>query len=216
MNCQEFEREWAALEDSSVLMPAMEAHRQLCRSCSEMVEDLHYITEQARQVRTVRDLSDDPPERLWPQIRQRLEQDGLIRQPKPRWFSAAAPRAGWFARLPMGLAYAAVFLIAVAVMYLHNLLQVPAAPPLLAVAPAVPAAALERAASSSSDQDVTELAQRVPPEHRAVFVSSWNQVNSSIDQWNDFLDANPGDPFAREGLINSYQQKEFLRETMVQ
>ena len=69
--------------------------------------------------------ADEPPERLWPQIQQRLEQEGLIHEPRrglrPGWLGGAA--TGWLMRLPMGLAYAAVFLVAVGVMYLHSLLQ---------------------------------------------------------------------------------------------
>jgi len=216
MNCKEFEREWISLEDSG-LTPAMEAHRQLCRSCSEMVEDLNYLAEQARHVRTAVAAADEPPERLWPQIQQRLEQEGLIHEPRrglrPAWLGGAT--TGWLMRLPMGLAYAAVFLVAVGVMYLHSLLQVPAAPPMLAGAPEVPAAALERAASAASNEDVTELAQRVPPEHREVFVSSWNQVNSSIQQMNDFLQEHPDDPSVPMQLRDAIHQREHLRETLV-
>jgi hypothetical protein len=216
MNCKEFEQEWVSLEDSG-LTPAMEAHRQLCRSCSEMVEDLNYIVQQAREVRMSDDAADEPPERLWPQIQRRLEQENLIHEPRhglrPGRLSGSA--TGWLMRLPMGLAYAAVFFVAVGVMYVHSLLQVPAAPPMLAAVPEVPAGALEQIASAASDEDVTELAQRVPPEHREVFVSSWNQVNSSIRQMNDFLQEHPEDPFVPMQLRDAIHQREHLRETLV-
>jgi hypothetical protein len=179
-----------------------------------MVEDLNYIVQQARQVRTA---ADEPPARLWPQIQQRLEQEGLIHEPRrglrPVWLGGAG--TGWLMRLPMGLAYAAVFLVAVGVMYLHSLLQAPVAPPMLAGAPEVPAGALERVASAASDENVMELAQRVPPEHREVFVSSWNQVNSSIQQMNDFLQEHPDDPFVPMQLRDAIHQREHLRETLV-
>jgi len=211
MNCQEFERDWAELENYSQFTDGMRAHRLVCRHCSEMVEDIFFLTEQARRIELA-----EPPDRLWAQIRQRMEEEGIVRQPKPRWFSAPAP-GRWF-RLPAGLAYAAygaVFVAAVGVMYVQSLLTNPAAPPMLAVTPQVPETAFIQTPASERDLDVEELVQKVSPEHRATFVSSWNQVNSSIDEWNNFLRQNPGDPFARDALMNAFQQREHLWERLV-
>jgi hypothetical protein len=208
MNCQEFERDWAELENYSQFTDGMRAHRLVCRHCSEMVEDIFFLTEQARRIELA-----EPPDRLWVQIRQRMEQEGIIRQPKPRWFSAPAP-GRWF-RLPAGLAYAAygaVFVVAVGVMYVQSLLTNPAAPPMLAVSPRVPETAFIQ---TQRDPNIEELVQKLPPERRATFVSNWNQVNSSIDAWNDFLRENPGDSLARDARMNAVQQREHLREGLV-
>jgi hypothetical protein len=213
MNCQEFERDWAELEDYSQFSDEMRAHRLVCRHCSEMVEEIFFLAEQARRLA----LTEEPPDRLWVQIRQRLEQEGVIREPKPRWFSAPSP-ARWF-RLPTGLAYAAygaVFALAVGVMYLHSVLTSPGElPPTLAVSPQVPEVTFASPALSVSDQDFQALIQKVPREHRATFVSSWNQVNSSIDQWDNFLEENPGDPLARDARMDAIQQGKHLLERMV-
>jgi len=157
MNCQEFERDWAELDNYSQFSDEMRAHRLACRHCSEMVEDVFFLTEQARRIELA-----EPPDHLWVQIRQRMEQEGIIRQPKPRWFSAPAP-GRWF-RLPTGLAYAsygAVFAVAVGVMYLQSLLTNPVAvPPTLTVTPQVPETAFIQ---PQRDPNIETLVQKVSP-----------------------------------------------------
>lgn len=216
MNCQEFIREWSELEDAMPLTAALEQHRQECRSCSEMLEDVSYIAEQARAMKTDGELGNDPHERVWLCIQERLVEDGLVRARRGfsrGWLRSPAAHAGWFLRLSTGMAYAAVFCAAVGVMYLHSLLQAPAAPPILAASPQVPAMALAKAPPQSPN--VEELAQRVPPEQRAILVSNWNQVNSSIQQLNDSREHNPDDPFINRQLMNALQQRQELWETFV-
>jgi hypothetical protein len=97
-------------------------------------------------------------------------------------------------------------------MYVQSLLTNPAAPPMLAVSPRVPETAFIQ---TQRDPNIEELVQKLPPERRATFVSNWNQVNSSIDAWNDFLRENPGDSLARDARMNAVQQREHLREGLV-
>lgn len=214
MNCKEFEKEWTALEHGSRLTGPMADHRGVCQHCAELVEDMTAILEQARNMR----LEEEPPQRVWVAVRNQLEQEGIIREPvaserKPRWKSAAASR--WLFRLPMGLAYTAVFFMAVGVMYMHSLLSSPAVPPLLVTTPQVPEMALTKTDTAAQDKEVQALFAKVPEEHRATIVSNWNQVNSSIENLSSFLDTHPDDPFARDQLMNAFQQKEHLRETLV-
>ena len=214
MNCTEFEIEWAALEDASRLPAGMEDHRRVCRHCSELAEELTSILDRARELR----LDEEPPQRVWIAVQKQLERDELIREPVAsnltrRWKAAPAP--GGLFRLPMGLAYAAVFFVGVGVMYLNSLLSGPAAPPILVVTAPVPEMALARAGTAGQDKDVEALIAKVPEDHRAALFSNWNQVNSSIENLSNFVDLHPEDPFARHQLMNAYQQKEHLRETLV-
>ena len=214
MNCTEFEIEWASLEDSSRLPAGMEDHRRVCRHCSELAEELTSILDRARELR----LDEEPPQRVWVAVQNQLEREELIREPVAsnltrRWKAAPAP--GWLFRLPMGLAYAAVFFVGVGVMYLNSLLSGPAAPPILVVTAPVPEMALARAGTAGQDKDVEALIAKVPEDHRATLFSNWNQVNSSIENLSNFVDLHPEDPFARHQLMNAYQQKEHLRETLV-
>ena len=46
-------------------------------------------------------------------------------------------------------------------------------------------------------------------------MTNLNRVNSSIHQWNTFMAEHPEDWFAREQLLNAYQQKQRLWNTLV-
>jgi hypothetical protein len=214
MNCREFEVQLAALDDAAGLTSPMEDHRGACAFCAGLADDLKTIREQARQMGA----SADPPQRVWVALRNQLEQEGLIREPvttaaKPEW--KPAPRAGWFAQLPMGMAYAAVFFVAVGVMYMQSRVSSPSSPPLVAVTADVPDMAWVRPDTTESDQAMEALLAKVPEEQRATFLTNWNQVNSSIQSLQSFIEAHPEDPFARPQLMNAFQQREHLRETLV-
>jgi len=195
MNCEEFEREMEELDDDSNLSPTLEAHRRICASCSELVEDLNYIRQEARQMLPL----EQPHDRVWQQIRKRLKEAELIAEPFPRRFFGHTA-LGWFSRLSMGMAYAAVFFVALGVVYVYSILspRVPA-PPL----PAAP------------NPPFAQLFEKVSPEKRALYVSNLNQVDSSIQQWRTFLAAHPEDPFARQQLFSTYQQKSRLWNALV-
>jgi len=124
MNCEEFERELEELDDDSNPSPEQDAHRSACAPCSELTEDLNFIRQQARQLL----LLEQPSDRVWQQIRSKLEQSGVIREPAHRrLFGPAA--FGWFGRLSMGLAYTAVFLLALGVVYVYSILSPRVLPP---------------------------------------------------------------------------------------
>ena len=215
MNCHEFEIEWATLDEFAGPTSAMENHRQECRRCSQIFEELTSILQQARQMR----LDEEPAQRVWVSVRNQLEQEGLIQETvssalKPLW--ATAPGSGWFSRLPMGLAYTAVFCVAAGVMYLNSLISNPGAtPPMVGLAHEVPEIAWVRPDTAASDKSTQELIARVPEEHRATFVSNWNQVNTSIQNLQTFIETHPDDPFATPQLMNAFQQKEYLRQSLV-
>jgi hypothetical protein len=215
MNCREFEIEWVEQDGGSRLSDAMEQHRRECRRCSAMSEDLNAIIAAARASR----IESEPPQRVWASLRNQLEIEGLVREPAPadaRPGRAPSPAFGWgWLRVPMGLAYAAVFFVALSVMYTYNEATDPGVQPPIAGTPAVPDIARARPSTSVEDQKVTELLARMPDEQqRATFVSNWQQVNTSIESLQTFVEANPADPFAAEMLKNSLQQKEYLRATL--
>ena len=214
MNCREFEIGWSALDDSVGMTPELESHRRGCRRCSALLKDLDSIRTVARSLR----LEQEPPLRVWVALRNHLESEGVLREPReaplrPNW--RTVPWTGWLFRFPMGVAYAAVFFFAVGVMYLHTVVSNPGAPPMLATAPQVPEITLPATQNPERDQSVAELIAKVPEEHRATFVSNWNQVNSSIDHLSEFVGTHPDDPFGRQQLMNAFQQRERLWETLV-
>lgn len=196
MNCEEFEKGLEELEDYSEASPALQAHRRICPSCSELMEDLTFIRTQVHQMLSL----EQPPDRVWRQIQEQLQEEGLIKtRPRRRFFDS--PAFGWLPRLRMGLAYGSVFAVALGIVYVYSILAPPVAPPPLPQAPNPPFA---------------QLFEKVPPEKRAIYVNNLNQVDDSIQQLQLFLASHPEDPFAREELFTTYQQKSRLWEDLVQ
>ena len=215
MKCEEFEIEWQDLEDApnlAVRLPAnLEAHRQACTACSQWVAEIGEIRQQARQLLSL----EQPSDRLWEQIQQQLQQDGIIQKTAPReGRRTPVPLLGWLPQWSMSMAYAAVFLLAFGVVYLHNLITQVPNPPRPAV---VSASVMSRAnAGSLGDQQFEQLMEKIPAERRPIYEANLHQVNNSIYQINQFLSEHPEDLFARDQLVTAYEQKHRLWETLVQ
>jgi hypothetical protein len=73
MDCQAFESALADVLESSRLPAEARQHMAQCERCSRLTSELELIAGRARQLAVV-----EPREDLWPRIRQRLEQEGII------------------------------------------------------------------------------------------------------------------------------------------
>jgi len=112
MRCQEFE---SVLEQASEQpMPAeAAAHLKQCGDCRSLTADLEAITAMAREL-SVPD--EEPPARVWTQLRAQLVEEGIIRTPQVQ--DAPEQKSGWladvlgFMRRPvMVAAYSAVMVL---------------------------------------------------------------------------------------------------------
>lgn len=250
MNCTEFEIQFVKMESRAELPPelpeTMQEHMRSCRACSAMVEDQTFLARQARVLRPMQ----APGEHVWQRIRAALLAEGLIRVPAPAGLELDSVSAGGvpagvpppgksLSRVPMSLAYGAVLMLAVGVMYFYSLFSGPGAqPPTMVVqhrlpaialrsAPSAPASEsaladaarpqegpLESAPAEPSDGDLQQLVLKVPEEYRATVVSSWNQLNSAHDEVSDYLHLHPEDPFAHhQHVIIEEQMRRFAEET---
>jgi hypothetical protein len=217
MNCQEFHGALQDLDDGVPCTAEMEAHRRHCVACSDLMEDFSWIQKEARAMQAETSVGmTEPPARVWASLRLQLEQEGLIREPRPVRRPVLAPAFSWFSRLSMGMAYASVFGIALGVVYLYTILypgiQGPQLNPKL-LAP--PSFAVLDSLDAPPNPPFAQLIEQVPPEKREIYVSNLHDVDSSIQQLKTFLAAHPEDPFAREELFTTYQQKSRLWEDMV-
>src|SRR5579863_1433275 len=120
MRCQEFE---AVLEQASEQpMPAeASAHLTQCGNCRSLAADLDTISTMAREL-SVPD--EEPPARVWTQLRAQLVEEGIIRTPE--FQHAAEQKSGWlagvlgFMRRPvMVAAYSAVMVLAAVFAWQH-------------------------------------------------------------------------------------------------
>ena len=214
MNCEEFGKQ---LQEADLSHPSlssgMEAHRQDCAACASLSGDFAEIRRQASLLPEA-----EPSGQVWQRIHQQIREEGLIQAPAPLLFSPAA-KLGWFPRLQMGMAYAAMFLVGLGVVYLYSIgttspvsFQEP--PSTVAQAPAEQSPAVSPPLPGN-DEPILELIAKAPPAKRDTYVTNLNRVNSSIHQLSTFLEENPEDWFAREQLLNVYQQKELLWRTLV-
>lgn len=218
MNCEEFEREWQDLDNPSLFSPAMEDHRSGCAPCAARVRDVNRIRWEARQLIE----TEEPPDRLWLSIRQQLDREGLTQEPGERSWLAAVTTFGWLPRLPMGLAYASVFLLAlVGVDYLRDRIT-----PAPATAPLPPTAMIQSAAERAADTPapatareeekvIQKVIEKAPPEKREIYLTRWQELNSSSDVLRHFVATHPDDPLALLQLSEiQEQQRRFLESVM--
>lgn len=230
MNCMEFNRMFAELDDQPAIPPALQEHRQECAACNAMLEDFAFIARQAHVLRPM----EAPSDRVWRNIQAALVAEGVIHSGPA---SAAESFDGNIRamppptsrRAPMGLAYAAMFMVAAGVMYVHSLFTGVGAPPVLVARPLVPAVPLRDAVTVASNPDpaatltrqaeaqlaatsVSDVVRSVPEEHRATFASSMSLENDSIHQLMDAVQEFPDDPFLQLQLRNALVRQRTLQE----
>jgi len=232
MNCEDFEREWQELDDPSLFSPAMEEHQTTCAPCAARIRDVNRIRWEARQLIA----TEEPPSRLWLNLRRELDKEGLIREPGAQSWLTGVLTFGWVPRLPMGLAYASVFLLALVGMeYVRD--RVTPAPSQASLPsttmvqteeqPAAPAAEVAKAEAPRRDAAVAEARvqaagnvppairrgiEKAPPEQRAILVRNWQQINSSVGELQRFVAEHPDDLQVLWQLDEAQEQEKLLRE----
>ena len=239
MNCEDFEREWQELDDPSLFSPAMEDHGATCAPCAARVRDVNRIRWEARQLIA----TEEPPDRLWLNLRRELDKEGLIRESGARSWLTDLLTFAWLPRLPMGLAYASVFLLALVGMeYVRD--RVTPAPPAASLSataptmatiqsapqPAAPAAEVAKQEAPTRDEAVAESRvqvagnvpsairrgiEKAPPEQRAILVRNWQQINSSVGELQRFVAEHPNDLQVLGQLDEAQVQERLLREWLM-
>jgi hypothetical protein len=79
MNCAEFQKLLPYIIESGG-NPDEETHLQECAVCSDLVQDLRYIAEQAKLLLPMR----DPSPKVWDGIQENLEREGMIKPARAR------------------------------------------------------------------------------------------------------------------------------------
>lgn len=233
MNCAEFDREWQELDDPSLFSPGMDEHVRACVGCARLVREVNLLRWEARQLAEV----EHPPAHVWANIHSELSREGVLREPGAQsWLNGILTFAR-LPRLPMSVAYASVFFLAlVGVEYVRDRVT----PPTVAIsfAPAAPATAgmvasrdqvgsqeqmvasasapaPEPAAAREEEKVIQRVIEKAPPDRRAVLVRNWRQVNDSVDESQRFFNEHPDDPMAIENLFMTQQQRAHFVGTVV-
>ena len=178
-----------------------EQHLRECHICSDLVQDLRYIAEQAKLLVPM----EDPAPQVWTGIRDALEREGLVKKPA----RARGRLLGNRGVLPWFASAAAAVILVIGGITLYQRGQ--EAPPTGQSAAAQP---IENSITEEDRQDkqvLTQVAQ-ARPEMKDAYERNLRQVNASIKDSKKALASDPSDDDARRGLLRAYEQKAMVYE----
>ncbi|HEV3218214.1 MAG TPA: hypothetical protein VGZ48_00475 [Candidatus Acidoferrales bacterium] len=199
MQCSEFE---AVLEqtDGQPMSAEATAHSVQCGNCRAMAADLATI---ARAARELTEPPQEPPARVWLQLRAQLETEGIIRAHVPEKDASLQPQGrfavifAWMRRPALIATYAAIMVLAAALVWQ----QLPPEPP----QNIIPTAA-QYGLDSLETQAVSDL-QSGNPEVNTALRKDLEVVNKFIAECEKAVREEPQNEDARQYLYGAYQQK---------
>jgi len=187
---------------------AESSHLDSCTQCRALWDEIEAIRTAAHEL-GASEL--EPPAHLWPLLRDQLQSEGLIREPRQHgWFT------DWFGfspRFAMGGAYIALLAIAGSLVGFHS--DRPAAMRLDSVRPSLSMSSdsvtseLNKTLDSDIERVVASLSERNAPLATSVR-QNLGVVDNLIVLCEKSVQENPDDPTAREYLYGAYQQKATL------
>lgn len=194
MTCAEFQRVLPYIIDTGG-NAEQEQHLRECVVCSDLVQDLKYIADQAKLLVPM----EDPSPRVWDGLQKSLEREGLVKTAPARrpLLGPPAHSWGWF------LAVGAVVVLAVALVVMKN--SAPTSEPMQ-----IASNALDNASMTGDDQQVLQAVSNLPAEDRSTYEQGLRDVNASIADAQRSVDENPNDGDAKEILMQAYRQKAIL------
>jgi hypothetical protein len=200
MNCQEFQAVLPYMIESGG-NEEEEAHLRTCHACTELVQDLRYIAEQAKLLLPMH----DPSPRVWTGIEGALQREGLLQEGR-------MSRQGHITKYPtqikswtpVGWAMTVAALIAFSVLLVNYRPHLPEQQ-----AAAQNSAASASQFSSDDQQLISGVAQQDPAVSRA-YENGLREVNAYIVDARHAVEQNPGDSMAEEQLQQAYEQREAL------
>ncbi len=189
-----------------------EAHLRSCPVCSDLVQDLRYIAEQAKLLVPM----EDPNPRVWEGIQSALERERLVRPARGtrRFRSPENLIPGRLGSLGGLLALAAVLAIAVLLVgYRNNGNK--GARAITASTQNVESGAGPAATADSDDTQLLNAVQNGAPAMLTTYRENLQSVNAYIAAAKRSLEQNPDDELAREALVRAYDAKAMMYEMAV-
>jgi hypothetical protein len=206
MNCAEFQKVLPYIIETGGNADE-ERHLRECPVCSDLVQDLRYIAEQAKLLVPM----EEPSPKVWDGIKGSLEREGMIRPARAR-----GRLLGTKSSLPWIGGLAAIILVAFgAFLFQRGRQQQPGAAVENTATPPVQTVSLETVATEQDDQQLLQQVSATRPGSAPVYESNLKQVNASIAEAKQRLAENPDDEDARQSLMRAYQQKAMLYELAV-
>lgn len=194
MTCAEFQRVLPYIIDTGG-NAEQEEHLRECAVCSDLVQDLKYIADQAKLLVPM----EDPSPQVWDGLQKSLEREGLVKAAPARRPLLGPPARNW----AWLLAVAAVLLLSIGIIATRQ--STPSAVP-----EQVSAANTANEAASPEDQQFLQNVSENTPSHRDSYEQGLKEVNAYIADAKRVVDENPNDGDARQLLMQAYQQKAML------
>jgi uncharacterized membrane protein len=205
MNCQQFQETLPYIIESGG-GGEDESHLQECESCASLVQDLRYIAEQAKLLLPMH----DPNPRVWNNIEQSLQREGLLEGRMPRLGhiqknSTSQTQAKSWTPVGWALALTAVILFAVVLINYK-----PA--PLQQTALSAQNSSADLPQFSSDDQQLISQVSQQSPDAQRAYEASLRDVNAYIADAEQAVKSDPGDASAQALLQDAYDQKEVVSQ----
>jgi hypothetical protein len=210
MLCHEFEMEFE--QAAGAQLPAnAAAHLGDCASCRAMAADFEAICASAHSLQD--DVGEEPPARVWQNVRAQLAAEGIIREPQAAGAGSGwlAGLLGWAHRPALVAGYALVALLAVGVIWQRE----PASTSYEAAALPAEALATQRDLSSVEAQAISNL-QPGTSEVDASLRRNLDIVDKFIALCEKTVRDEPQNEDARQYLYSAYQQKAELLTTAME
>jgi hypothetical protein len=167
--------------------PGIARHAGECAFCRVVLADLELIRSQSSHV-----LLEDPPARVWANIRATLAAEGVFREPAIGWLGWLPQFGLWRYTAPLG-ALACLALTAA-------ILLVPPTP-------APPPASDEPPGLTAMEKSYQEREINLDPAARASYGKGLKSLDDSIRECKESVRKEPANTLAREYLDTAYEQK---------
>jgi len=187
--------------------PEVAAHARECAACAVILADMEQIRSASGELPL-----EEPPARLWSNLRAALEAEGLIHEPSPAWHR-------WVPRLfpsPAPLsALAGLALLALALLLSPQNFQRPGDSNILSNGEAVTVAGLFPAGADfdlvrtvkEMEETYSSRESSVEPALQDTYKKSLEALNTSIDECVQHCKRDPGNALARQYLMLAYRSK---------
>ncbi len=202
--CRLFDAELAAYLEGEE-RPELVAHTRECAFCYSVLADLEQIHLAGRELAL-----EEPPARVWANVRAALVAEGIIRQPRPLWRRwQASWRAGSWLHNPAAVA-ALGCLTVLGIGLVREpapfKFRSPAASPSVVTVDLVDVGGM---VDSLGRMETSYQARSVSfePSVKAMYQRSLESLDGEIRECLDTVKQQPRDPLAREYLLAAYEQK---------
>ncbi len=221
--CADFERELAAYLEGEERQSVL-SHAESCEYCRCMLADLELIRSSSAEYGF-----EEPPARLWTNVRATLVAEGVIRQPASFWRRWLPVGGRGLLRSPIPLAAAATLAIAF-VIFLKAALPFFRSRPASSSAAGIQPAAVQLASASSPaegsasvqrtikalEQEYYANAQSMQPSLQVTYQKSLQSLDNEIQECRVFSQKQPDNALVQQYLSNAYADKAELLQSALE